>query len=82
MTPPATAPAPPLHAGPGAFARLAALGIVFGDLGTSPLYTLHAVAQATGGRFTPESALGTLSLILWTLSSRSRAILPHRDEVR
>ncbi len=48
-------------------ARLAALGIVFGDLGTSPLYTLQTVVQAAGGRFTPESALGVLSLILWTL---------------
>jgi KUP system potassium uptake protein len=48
-------------------ARLAALGIVFGDLGTSPLYTLQTVVQAAGGRFTSESALGVLSLILWTL---------------
>ena len=48
-------------------ARLAALGIVFGDLGTSPLYTLQAVVQAAGGHFTPESALGVLSLIVWTL---------------
>ena len=55
------------NAGPTAFTRLAALGIVFGDLGTSPLYTLHAVARANGGRFNPESALGVLSLILWTL---------------
>src|SRR6202030_708416 len=43
------------------------LGIVFGDLGTSPLYTLQTVVQATGGRFTPHSALGVLSLIVWTL---------------
>jgi KUP system potassium uptake protein len=49
------------------FARLAALGIVFGDLGTSPLYTLQTVVQAAGGHFTPESALGVLSLIVWTL---------------
>jgi KUP system potassium uptake protein len=46
---------------------LSALGIVFGDLGTSPLYTLQTVVQATGGRFTPHSALGVLSLIVWTL---------------
>ena len=46
---------------------LAALGVVFGDLGTSPLYTLQTVVQAMGGRFTAESALGVLSLILWTL---------------
>src|SRR5258708_19707068 len=46
---------------------LTALGIVYGDLGTSPLYTLQAVAQAVGGEFTTESALGVLSLIFWTL---------------
>ena len=46
---------------------LSALGVVFGDLGTSPLYTLQTVVQAAGGRFTPESALGILSLIVWTL---------------
>jgi K+ transporter len=32
-------------------AALAALGIVYGDLGTSPLYTLQAVLSATGGIF-------------------------------
>ncbi len=46
---------------------MAALGVVFGDLGTSPLYTLQTVVQAAGGRFTPESALGILSLVVWTL---------------
>jgi KUP system potassium uptake protein len=46
---------------------LTALGIVYGDLGTSPLYTLQTVSQAMGGQFPPESALGVLSLIFWTL---------------
>jgi len=46
---------------------LSAVGVVFGDLGTSPLYTLQTVVQAAGGKFTPESALGILSLIVWTL---------------
>jgi KUP system potassium uptake protein len=46
---------------------LAALGVVYGDLGTSPLYTLQTVVSAMGGRFTPEGALGILSLIFWTL---------------
>ena len=32
-------------------AALAALGIVYGDLGTSPLYTLQTVVGATGGHF-------------------------------
>ena len=48
-------------------AALAALGIVYGDLGTSPLYTLQAVIGATGGHFSPEAALGSLSLIFWAL---------------
>src|SRR6202790_887802 len=52
---------------PGRWAMLSALGVVFGDLGTSPLYTLQTVVQATGGRFTPHSAVGILSLIIWTL---------------
>ncbi len=46
---------------------LSALGVVFGDLGTSPLYSLQTVVQATGGQFSPQSALGVLSLIVWTL---------------
>jgi KUP system potassium uptake protein len=49
------------------WAGFAALGVVFGDLGTSPLYTLQTVVQATGGQFTPQSALGILSAIVWTL---------------
>src|SRR6202051_1797377 len=51
----------------GRWATLSALGVVFGDLGTSPLYTLQTVVQATGGQFTPQSALGLLSAIEWTL---------------
>jgi KUP system potassium uptake protein len=43
------------------------LGVVFGDLGTSPLYSLQTVVQATGGQFTSHSAIGILSLIVWTL---------------
>lgn len=46
---------------------LAALGIVFGDLGTSPLYTVQTIVEAMNGRFTPADALGVLSLIVWTL---------------
>jgi len=46
---------------------LAALGIVFGDIGTSPLYTLKTVIDLAGGKPAPETALGLLSLIIWTL---------------
>jgi KUP system potassium uptake protein len=52
---------------PASLASFAALGVVFGDLGTSPLYTLQTVVQAMGGQFTPQSALGILSAIVWTL---------------
>jgi KUP system potassium uptake protein len=50
-----------------AWAAFGALGVVFGDLGTSPLYTLQSVVQATNGRFTPQIALGVFSLVFWTL---------------
>src|SRR5271167_2115991 len=52
---------------PTEWAAFGALGVVFGDLGTSPLYTLQTVVQAAGGHFTPQSALGVLSLVFWTL---------------
>ena len=48
-------------------AGLTALGVVFGDLGTSPLYTLQTVVQATGGKLDAAGGLGVLSLIFWTL---------------
>ena len=50
-----------------ALAGLSALGIVFGDIGTSPLYTLKTVLDYTGPRPDPSAVLGALSLILWTL---------------
>ncbi len=43
-----------------------ALGVVFGDLGTSPLYTLKTVLDLAGAT-TPETILGLLSLLIWTL---------------
>lgn len=44
---------------------LIAIGIVFGDIGTSPLYTLNAVFHDQV--ITEEIALGALSAIFWTL---------------
>ena len=44
-----------------------ALGVVFGDLGTSPLYTMPTVVDALGGHAGAAGALGALSLIVWTL---------------
>src|SRR5712672_3961354 len=48
-------------------AGLLALGIVYGDLGTSPLYTLQTIVHIMGDQFTSEAALGSLSLIFWAL---------------
>ena len=47
-------------------AALAALGIVYGDIGTSPLYALKQ-AVAAGGTPTPATVMGVVSLILWSL---------------
>ena len=41
------------------------LGLVFGDIGTSPIYTLSVVFLLT--RPTPEHVIGVLSLVVWTL---------------
>ncbi|WP_425485838.1 potassium transporter Kup [Gemmatirosa kalamazoonensis] len=47
---------------------LAALGIVYGDIGTSPLYSLREVFLPEHGlRPTPDNVLGVLSLIVWSL---------------
>jgi KUP system potassium uptake protein len=47
---------------------LAALGVIFGDIGTSPLYTMKEVfASHHPVPVTPENVLGVLSLILWSL---------------
>jgi KUP system potassium uptake protein len=46
---------------------LAALGVVFGDIGTSPLYTLKTVLNVTGAHAPAQAAFGSLSLILWAL---------------
>ena len=46
---------------------LAALGVVFGDIGTSPLYTLKTVFDLAGGKPDPATILGVLSLVLWTM---------------
>jgi KUP system potassium uptake protein len=46
---------------------LSALGVVFGDIGTSPLYTLKTVFALTGDKPDPIITLGVLSLVIWTL---------------
>src|SRR5271170_982521 len=47
-------------------AALTALGIVYGDLGTSPLYTLQTVMKIVGA-VSASALMGILSLIVWAL---------------
>jgi KUP system potassium uptake protein len=47
---------------------LAALGVVYGDIGTSPLYALKEVFHAGHVEVTPANVLGVLSLIFWTMT--------------
>jgi len=54
------------HAGPALM--LAALGVVFGDIGTSPLYAFKETLNPEHGvAFAPDVVLGLLSLIFWGL---------------
>ena len=47
---------------------LGALGVVFGDIGTSPLYAMRETVLATGGATPSQAAIfGALSLVLWAL---------------
>ncbi|MBL4678802.1 MAG: KUP/HAK/KT family potassium transporter [Mucilaginibacter sp.] len=46
---------------------LIAVGIVFGDIGTSPLYTYNAIFHS-GEVIVPAKALGVLSCVIWTLT--------------
>ena len=50
-----------------ALAGVGALGVVFGDIGTSPLYTLKTAFDFLQGDATPARILGMLSLLFWTL---------------
>jgi KUP system potassium uptake protein len=51
-----------------AFLTLTALGVVYGDIGTSPLYALRECFKPEYGIHpTPDNIVGVLSLILWTL---------------
>ena len=55
---------------PGALATLtlAAIGVVYGDIGTSPLYALKEVFAHGRVPLTHENVLGILSLVFWTLT--------------
>jgi KUP system potassium uptake protein len=67
MTTVAEAPITTHQRGHLATMALGALGVVYGDIGTSPLYTIKTAIEWAGGAATPEAALGMLSLITWTL---------------
>src|SRR5258708_22245630 len=59
----------PSHSGHGGnlgTLALGALGVVFGDIGTSPLYTLKECTSGENGA-APANVLGVLSLIFWAL---------------
>ncbi|MFL6796184.1 MAG: potassium transporter Kup [Xanthobacteraceae bacterium] len=64
-----TAKAPEPLLGVRSAATIGALGIVYGDIGTSPLYAFkEAIKAATaGGAPTAAAVLGVISLIIWSL---------------
>ena len=49
---------------------LAALGVVFGDIGTSPLYALQTVFSLDHGRVqpTPDDVFGVISMVFWSVT--------------
>lgn len=49
---------------------LVTLGVVYGDIGTSPMYTLKAIMSGNGGLNTmqEDTVLGALSLLIWTIT--------------
>ena len=61
--------APIERRGAWAAASLACMGVVFGDIGTSPLYTLQVATKAAspGGAISPAAVVGVVSLIFWSL---------------
>jgi KUP system potassium uptake protein len=44
------------------------MGIVFGDIGTSPLYVMKAILSGSEGAVTTDFILGAISCIIWTLT--------------
>ena len=59
----------PEHASRLGVLTLGAIGVVYGDIGTSPLYALRECFHGTHGVApTPDNVLGVLSLIFWSLT--------------
>jgi len=79
MSTEAAAPTPELFAGNGEHSRstvgfmtlmLGSIGVVYGDIGTSPIYAFREAIKAAGGsaaHVAPAAVFGVLSLILWAL---------------
>jgi KUP system potassium uptake protein len=63
-----SAPAAPRSPTALAALTLAALGVVYGDIGTSPLYALKETFHGGHVAATPANILGVLSLVFWTLT--------------
>ena len=73
-----SSPLPPAHGAHGAhnrgrkvlaLASLGALGVVYGDIGTSPLYAMKECLTGTHGALpTHDNVLGVLSLVFWALT--------------
>jgi KUP system potassium uptake protein len=47
---------------------LITLGIVFGDIGTSPLYVMKAILAVSHGKVSTTTVIGAISCIIWTLT--------------
>ena len=55
-------------------AIIGALGVVYGDIGTSPLYAFkESIRRQHGLGVAPATVLGVLSLIFWSLTGRHRS---------
>ena len=49
---------------------LVAIGIVYGDIGTSPMYVMKSIVEGNGGiaNVDPDFIVGSLSLVIWTIT--------------
>lgn len=61
---------PPIPSSPMAVLMLGALGVVYGDIGTSPLYAMQAVFSIDNGAVHPTTGdvLGAVSLVVWSIT--------------
>lgn len=66
---PPEVPDQPTHS-PSWLLALGALGVVFGDIGTSPLYALHTAFSMEHNAVTiaPDNVYGIISMVLWTIT--------------